>query len=65
MKLSGFLKVVAIAWAQLIPNTDLFCLLDFKLSNMARALQSWSSTRIWNWFQLAVVRELVLRLDEA
>lgn len=65
-KLPGFIDVVAAAWARPLPNVDPFPVLDFKLRNVARALQSWSATRTGSVrFQLALARELVLRLDEA
>lgn len=65
-KLPGFLEVVAVAWSRPVSDVDPFRLLDCKLRYVARALMSWSATRIGSVrFQLALARELLLRLDEA
>jgi hypothetical protein len=64
-KLLGFLDVVALAWSRPLNNADPFHLLDFKLRNVACALQSWSATKIGSVrFQLALAHEVVLRFDE-
>jgi hypothetical protein len=66
-KLRGFLDVVSVAWAHPVHHlADPFHVLDIKLRYTARALQSWSNSRIGSVrFQLALAREVVLRLDEA
>ena len=57
---------MALEWSRSLINADPFRLLDFKLPNVARALQSWSATKIGSVrFQLALSREVLLRFDEA
>lgn len=65
-KLPGYLEVVELAWSHSLVNADPCRILDFKLRNVARALQSWSATKVGSVrLQLAIAREVVLRLDEA
>ena len=66
-KLPGFLDVVAVAWSHPVHgDVDPFRVLDIKLRYTARALRSWSTSRIGSVrFQLALAREVVLRFDEA
>jgi hypothetical protein len=57
---------VALAWLRQLFSADPLQLLDFKLRNVTRALQSWSATKIGSVrFQLALAREVVLRFDAA
>lgn len=65
-KLPGFQEVVALAWSRTPSDADPFRVIDFKLRNVTRALQSWSATKIGSVrLQLALAREIVLGLDEA
>ncbi|XP_066361483.1 uncharacterized protein [Miscanthus floridulus] len=65
-KMPGFLDVVAQAWSLPPGDVDPFRVLDCKLRSVAKALQSWSSSKIGSVrFQLALAREVVLRFDEA
>jgi len=62
----GFLDVVAQAWSLPPGDVDPFRVLDCKLRSVAKALQSWSSSKIGSVrFQLALTLEVVLRFDEA
>ena len=64
--LPDFLEVVAAAWATLVLGVDAFRVVDVKLRAVAKALQAWSAGRIGSVrLQLALAREVVLRLDEA
>jgi hypothetical protein len=64
--LPGFSDVVVIAWATTTTNADPFQVLDLKLRSVAKALRSWSNTKIGNvHLQLAMAREVILRFDEA
>jgi hypothetical protein len=66
VKLPGFLEVVEQAWSQPVMNVDPFRLLDYKLRHVAKALQRWSGKKIGSVrLQLAMAREVILRLDEA
>jgi hypothetical protein len=65
-KLPGFLDVVASAWGPSLIHADAFRCLDYKLRNTARALKSWSAKHVGSVrLQLAVAREVILRLDAA
>jgi hypothetical protein len=66
VKLPGFLEGVEQAWSQPVMNVDPFRVLDYKLRQVAKALQSWSSNKIGSvWLQFALAREVILRFDEA
>jgi hypothetical protein len=66
VKIPGFVEVVEQAWLQPIVNVDPFWLLDYKLRHVAKAMQQWSGTKIGSLrLQLAMAREVILRLDEA
>lgn len=63
-KLPGFLDVVTSAWEPTLLHADAFRIMDYKLRNVARALKSWSMRNIGSVrVQLAVAREVILRLD--
>lgn len=65
-KLPGFLDVVAAAWAPPVSNADPFRVIDVKLQKVAKALQSWSNTKVGSVrLQLAMAREVILRFDQA
>ena len=52
------------AWTCPWPDADAFRTLDYKLRNTAKALQSWSAKHVGSdRLQLAIAKELVLRLD--
>ena len=60
-----FLEVVAAAWAVPVLGLDAFRAMDVKLRAVAKALQSWSARKVGSVrLQLALAREVVLRLDE-
>ena len=42
------MDVVANAWVPIVTNADPFRVIDFKLRNVAKALRSWSNTKIGN-----------------
>ena len=66
VNLTGYMEVVAAAWSAMLLHADPFRVLDYKLRNVARALKSWSDKRIGSVrLQLALARDVVLRLDEA
>jgi hypothetical protein len=46
VKLPGFSDIVAAAWALTLINADPFQVLDYKFRNVAKALRSWSNTKI-------------------
>jgi len=61
IKLPGYMEVVAAAWAF---GADPFRILDHKLRNVAKALRSWSNSKLSNIrMQLAMAREVILCLD--
>jgi hypothetical protein len=65
-KFEGFLQVVEEAWVCPWPDADAFRVLDFKLRNTAKALQSWSAKHVGSVrLQLGIAKELVLRFDVA
>ena len=58
--------MVAAAWAAPVLGLDAFRVMDVKLRAVAKALQSWSARKVGSVrLQLALAREVVLRLDEA
>ena len=60
------MDVVANAWVPTVTNVVPFRVIDFKLRNVAKALRSWSNTKIDSvHLQLAIAREVILRFDEA
>lgn len=64
--LPGFLDVVGSAWHPSLLHTDAFRNLDYKFRNVARALKSWSMHHVSSVrLQLAIAREVILRLDAA
>ena len=64
-KFADFGDVVLQAWQTPIPGADPFRVLDQKLRTTARELQRWSCTKIGSIrLQLAMTREVILRLDE-
>ena len=66
LNIPGFMEVVASTWASTLLHADPFRILDFKLRNVARALRSWSDKKVGSVrLQLALARELILRLDVA
>lgn len=65
-RLPGYLETVAMAWHNTLQDADRLRILDYKLRNTARALQSWSQRFIGSVrLQLAVAREVVQRLESA
>ncbi|WVZ78989.1 LOW QUALITY PROTEIN: hypothetical protein U9M48_026623, partial [Paspalum notatum var. saurae] len=65
-KFPGFLETVVEAWSVSSPLADPCRLLDIKLRNTAKALQSWSAKFVGSVrLQLAVAREVVLLFDGA
>lgn len=63
-RLPGYLETVAAAWQPTLRDADRMRILDFKLRNTARALQSWSQRFVGSVrLQLAIAREVVLRLE--
>jgi hypothetical protein len=65
-KFEGFLQVVEEAWVCPWPDADAFRVLDYKLRNTAKALQSWSAKHVGSVrLQLAIAKELVLHFDVA
>lgn len=65
-KLPGFMEVVEAAWTPSVYNVDPFRLIDVKVRRVAKALQSWSNTKIGSVrLQLALSREVILRFDQA
>ncbi|XP_066312245.1 uncharacterized protein [Miscanthus floridulus] len=64
IKLSGYMEVVAAAWASTPIGAVPFRILDHKLRNVAKALRSWSNSKLSNIrMQLAMAREVILCLD--
>jgi hypothetical protein len=64
MKVLGFSKVVAWAWAMTVEGVDPFRLLDHKFRNVAVELRRWSNARIGSIrLQLAVACEVIFRFD--
>ena len=69
-KCEGYLQVVEEAWKSPLPwasgTADAFRCLDFKLRNTAKMLKSWSAKHVGAVrLQLAIAKEIVLRLDAA
>jgi len=64
--MEGFQEVVAQAWERQAPNVDACRLLDIKFRRTARALQSWSMTKVGSVrSQLYMSREIIAQLDKA
>jgi len=64
IKLPGYMEVVAAAWASTPIGADPFRILDHKLRNVAKALCSWSNSKLSNIrMQLVMAREVILCLD--
>lgn len=62
----GYLGAVQEAWNEPCPVADAFRTLDIKLRRTAAALKRWSGRRIGSIrLQLAIAKEIVLRLDMA
>ena len=69
-KYEGYLQVVEESWKSPLPwstpDIDAFRCLNFKLRNTAKMLRSWSAKNIGSVrLQLAIAKEIVLRLDAA
>ena len=69
-KYEGYLQVVEESWKPPLPwstpDIDAFRCLNFKLRNTAKMLRSWSAKNIGSVrLQLAIAKEIVLRLDAA
>ena len=69
-KCDGYLQVVEEAWNSPPPwppeSADVFSCLDYKLRNTAKMLKSWSAKHVGAVrLQLAIAKEIVLRLDAA
>lgn len=66
IKLPGLLDVVQFAWSPTLLHANPFRVLDLKLWNAEKALQSWSMKQMGSVIlQLNVTREVILRLDIA
>jgi hypothetical protein len=64
--LPGFSDIIVASWATTTTNVDPFRVFNLKLRNVAKALRSWSNTKIGSvHLQLAMATEVILRFDEA
>lgn len=65
-RMDDFLEVVAVAWGAQSMDADACRCLDQKLRALARALKSWSATRVGNVrLQLAAAHVVIYELDVA